>query len=74
MPRFSATTKLRTFAGMQIPHSSTKAVQGSEHGVYFHWRGKWRFTVIRGFYVTCDHVDIADHSGGNQVHEFKKHE
>ena len=74
MPRFSATTKLRTFAGMTIPHSSTKAVQGSEHGVYFHWCGKWRFTVIRGFYVTCDNVDIADHSGGNQVHEFKRHE
>lgn len=74
MPRFSATTKLRTFAGMLIPHSSTKAVQGSEHGVYFHWCGKWRFTVIRGFYVTCDHVDIADHSGGNQVHEFKRNE
>ena len=74
MPRFSATTKLRTFAGMQIPHSSTKAVQGSEHGVYFHWQGKWRFTVIRGFYVTCDRVDIEDHSGGNQVHEFKRHE
>ena len=74
MPLFSATTKLRTFAGMPIPYSSTKAVQGSEHGVYFHWLGKWRFTVIRGFYVTCDRVDIDDHSGGNQVHEFKKHE
>ena len=74
MPRFSATTKLRTFAGMQIPHSSTKAVQGSEHGVYFHWCGKWRFTATRGFYITCYRVDIADYSGGNQVHEFKKHE
>ncbi|UVX31027.1 hypothetical protein D7b_00006 [Klebsiella phage VLCpiD7b] len=72
MPRFSATTKLRTFAWMPIPYSSTKAVQGSEHGVYFHWCGKWRFTVIRGFYVTCDHVDIADHSGGNQIKEFNK--
>ena len=74
MPRFSATTKLRTFAGMQIPYSSTKAVKGSEHGVYFHWCGKWRFTVIRGFYVTCDRVDIENHSGGNQIHEFRKHE
>lgn len=81
MPRFSATTKLRTFAGMPIPHSSTKAVQGSEHGVqgsehgvYFHWLGRWRFTVIRGFYVTCDRVDIENHSGGNKVHEFKRHE
>lgn len=71
MPKFSPTIKMRTFAGMQIPHSSTKAVQGSEHGVYFHWCGKWRFTVIRGFYVTCDGVDIDDHSGGSQVHNFK---
>lgn len=74
MPRFSATTKLRTFAGMQIPHSSTKAVQGSERGVYFHWCGKWRFTVISGFYVTYDRVDVENHSGGNKIHEFKKHE
>lgn len=44
---------------------------GCEFGVYFHWQGKWRFTVIRGFYVTCDGVDIDDHSGGNQVHNFK---
>lgn len=44
---------------------------GREFGVYFHWQGKWRFTVIRGFYVTCDGVDIDDHSGGNQVHNFK---
>ncbi|WWD14407.1 hypothetical protein CPL00366_CDS0063 [Klebsiella phage RareGolfball] len=71
MPRFSAATKLRTFAGMPIPHSSTKAVQGREFGVYFHWCGHWRFTAIRGFYVTCDGVDIDDHSGGNQVHTFK---
>ena len=71
MPRFSAATKLRTFAGIPIPHSSTKAVQGSEHGVYFHWCGKWRFTVIRGFYVTCDGVDIDDHRGANQIQEFK---
>lgn len=71
MPRFSSATKLRTFAGMRIPYSSTKAVQGREFGVYFHWCGRWRFTVIRGFYVTCDGVDIDDHSGGNQVHNFK---
>lgn len=74
MPRFSATTKLRTFAEMPIPHSSTKAFQGGEHGVYFHWCGKWRFTAIRGFYITCDRVDIEDYSGGNQVHELKKNE
>lgn len=74
MPKFSPTIKMRNFAGIQIPHASTKAVQGSEHGVYFHWCGKWRFTVIRGFYVTCDRVDIENHSGGNRIHEFKKHE
>lgn len=72
MPLFSATTKLRTFAGMQIPHSSTKAVQGSKHGVYFHWLGQWRFTVIRGFYITCDRVDIENHCGGNEIQEFNK--
>ncbi len=71
MPRFSVTTKLRTFARMQIPHSSTKAVKGSENGVYFHWNGKWRFTVIHGFYITCDRVDIDDYRGGNKIHEFK---
>ena len=71
MPLFSAITKLRTFAGMPIPYSSTKAVQGSERGVYFHWCGKWRFTVIRGFYITFDSVDIDDHRGCNQIHEFK---
>lgn len=74
MPRFNRTLQLRTFAGLQIPKESTKAVPGCEFGVYFHWCGKWRFTVIRGFYVTCDRVDIENHSGGNQVHEFKKHE
>ena len=68
MPRFSATTKLRTFAGMPITNSSTKAVQGSEHGVYFHWLGKWSFTVIRGFYVNCDREDIKEHSVGYQGH------
>lgn len=71
MPRFNRTLQLRTFAGLQTPKESTKAVQGCEFGVYFHWQGKWRFTVIRGFYVTCDGVDIDDHSGGNQVHNFK---
>jgi hypothetical protein len=74
MPRFNRTLQLRTFAWLQIPKESTKAVPGREFGVYFHWQGKWRFTVIRGFYVTCDGVDIDDHSGGNQIHEFKKHE
>lgn len=71
MPHFSRTLQLRTFAGYQIPKESTKAVQGREFGVYFHWQGKWRFTAIHGFYVTCDGVDIDDHSGGNQVHNFK---
>lgn len=71
MPKFSPTIKMRTFAGLQIQKESTKAVQGREFGVYFHWQGKWRFTVIRGFYVNCDGVDIDDHSGGNQVHNFK---
>ncbi|WPJ53052.1 hypothetical protein RCIP0056_00059 [Klebsiella phage RCIP0056] len=71
MPHFNRTLQLRTFAGYQIPKESTKAVPGCEFGVYFHWRGHWRFTVIRGFYVTCDGVDIDDHSGGNQVHNFK---
>lgn len=71
MPRFNRTLQLRTFAGHQIPKESAKAVPGCEFGVYFHWQGKWRFTVIRGFYVTCDGVDIDDHSGGNQVHNFK---
>lgn len=71
MPRFNRTLQLRTFAGYQIPKESTKAAPGREFGVYFHWQGKWRFTVIRGFYVTCDGVDIDDHSGGNQVHNFK---
>lgn len=71
MPRFNRTLQLRNFAGLQIPKESTKAVSGREFGLYFHWQGKWRFTVIRGFYVTCDGVDIDDHSGGNQVHNFK---
>lgn len=71
MPRFNRTLQLRTFAGYHIPKESTKAVPGREFGVYFHWQGKWRFTVISGFYVTCDGVDIDDHSGGNQVHNFK---
>lgn len=71
MPKFSPIIKMRTFAGHQIPKESTKAVSGRESGVYFHWLGKWRFTVIRGFYVTCDGVDINDHSGGKQVHNFK---
>ena len=67
MPRFNRTLQLRTFAGLQIPKESTKAVPGCEFGVYFHWH----FTVIRGFYVTCDGVDIDDRSGGNQIHNFK---
>lgn len=71
MPRFNRTLQLRAFAGLLIPKESTKAVPGREFGVYFHWRGKWRFTVINGFYVTCDGVDIDDHSGGNQIHNFK---
>lgn len=71
MPKFSPTIKMRKFAGTQIPHASTKAVRGSAHGVYFHWRGKWCFIVISGFYVTCNHVDIDNHRGGNEIHEFK---
>lgn len=71
MPHFNRTLQLRTFAEYQIPKESTKAVQGREFGVYFHWQGKWHFTVIHGFYITCDGVDIDDHSGGNQVHNFK---
>ncbi|UYE93624.1 hypothetical protein EEPDABAO_00033 [Klebsiella phage mfs] len=72
MPRFNRTLQLRTFAGYQIPKESTKAVSGREFGVYFHWQGKWRFTVIHGFYVTCDGVDIDDYRGGNQIQEFNK--
>lgn len=71
MPKFSPIIKMRKFAGIRIPHASTKAVRGSSNGVYFHWRGKWRFIVIRGFYVTCDHVDIDGHRGANEIHEFK---
>lgn len=71
MPKFSPTIKMRKFAGIQIPHASTKAVRGRAHGVYFHWRGKWRFIAIRGFYITCDGVDIDDHRGANEIHEFK---
>lgn len=71
MPRFNRTLQLRNFAGLQIPKESMKAVPGRKFGVYFHWQGKWRFTVIPGFYVTCDGVDIDDYSGGNQVHNFK---
>lgn len=71
MPHFNRTLQLRTFAEFQIPKESTKAVKDREFGVYFHWQGKWHFTVISGFYVTCDGVDIDDHSGGNQIHNFK---
>ena len=71
MPQFNRTLQLRTFAEYQIPKESTKAVIGRNFGVYFHWQGKWRFTAIHGFYVTCDDVDIDDYSGGNQVHNFK---
>lgn len=33
MPRFNRTLQLRTFAGLQIPKESTKAVPGREFGV-----------------------------------------
>ena len=71
MPNFSKTLKLRKFAGIQIPHAATKAVRGRASGVYFHWRGQWNFIAIRGFYVTCHGVDIDDHRGANEIHEFK---
>lgn len=71
MPKFRPETKLRNFGGTRIPRTSTKAVLGRSNGVYFHWRGEWRFTAIRDFYIDCPDVDINKHRGANEIHEFK---
>ncbi|WP_459566687.1 DUF7274 domain-containing protein, partial [Enterobacter hormaechei] len=66
MPRFNRTLQLRTFAGLQIPKESTKAVPGREFGVYFHWQGKWRFTVIRGFTSPATALTLTTTAAGTR--------
>lgn len=61
---------MRTFEGRQIPASSTKAVLGSMHGVYFHWKGRWQFMGINGFYIEADEFG-SSHYGNNEIVEFK---
>lgn len=70
MPKFSKSLKMKTFKGHQIPASSTKAVLGSMSGVYFHWKGRWQFKAINGFYVEADGFSSA-HYGNNEIVEFK---
>lgn len=71
MPRLSSNIETFRFkGGPRIPRASSHAVQGTDFGTYFFWRGAWRFTVMDGFYIDAefgglDSIDPSHHVGHN---------
>lgn len=78
MPKFNRSIKMQDFHGHRIPQSARKAALGSEHGVYFFWKGEWNFTVIDRHYISLESgpfmdssFDVDDSRGDNPIEILK---